>query len=474
MVAVGTSSQGGEGVPVKKNEVNAQSRKKTAALCKRYLALPADQRAALENRLKAYSGSIQPVIEALKPPTCRETRSGEIIKEHFTAPGLLKRYPEELLYFFVPESYDAAKPFGLLIFMHGGDKSTPREKAGVIVSSPDNDPGSYGLRPRIEKASLITVAPSAPRKGGGGKRWNVPEADGYIAAVIEECQYRFNIELHRVLLGGHSMGAFGAYHLCQRLNDRIAGGLLSAGSWNASDFRCLTGTGVFLIHGKNDTAPGASPVKGQLTRQAQWTGVAFARAAVELMKRDHIPHDYHEHGGGHAFKDGDEGLAEFIRLSESWRRSPFPKRVVAVSPRGSGHIKPTTATPHTYWLSINKLARGKIAYDSILLSGPNVAKNADDLQKQGYTLGRTRRAGGRIEAALRGENSFELKTENVLSFSLWLHPEMIDFSRPVSVIVNGKRREFAVKASLLDAIRSYERKGDWGLIYHAELVIEVP
>jgi len=153
------------------------------------------------------------------------------------------------------------------------------------------------------------VAPSAPWDQECHKRWNLPEADEYISAVIRECEHRFNIDGNRIFLGGHSMGGFGAYHLCQRLNDRIAGGLLSAGAWKTSDFRCLAGTGVFIVHGRNDTAPGASPVKGQGTRENEWTGVSFARGAVERMKRDGCGCVYHEHGGGHAFRDGKDGMS---------------------------------------------------------------------------------------------------------------------------------------------------------------------
>jgi hypothetical protein len=51
---------------------------------------------------------------------------------------------------------------------------------------------------------------------------------------------------------------------------------------------------------------------------------------------------------------------------------------------------------------------------------------------------------------------------------------MVDFSRPVTVIVDGKKFERAVRPSLLEALASYERRRDWNLIYHARMVIDVP
>lgn len=445
------------------------TREQAEQAARQYLALPRDKRADLEKLLGGYSGPIDPVIESLKPaPGKAEVRKGEIKKEHFTVPGLAGRYPEDLLYFYVPDNYDPAKPIGLFIFMHGGDGGTPREMAGVIVSSPDEDPKSRGLRPQIEKASFITVAPSAPTPGSG-QRWNMPEVDEYIISVIDECAHRFNIDRDRIFLGGHSMGGYGAYHLCQRLNDRLAGALLSAGAWKISDFRTLAGTGAYIIHGRNDTAPGAAPIKSQGTRRAEWTGVAFARAADELMKRDGVEHIYHEHAGGHSFRDGKEGLVDFIKWTDARKRNPYPARVWAVSPRGSWLAGNATKTPDSYWIGIREVGSDKIEYDAITLTGPNVAKTAEDFEKQGYTLGKTDLRGGRIEAEMSGDNVIRVKTENVKGFSIWLHPKMVDFARPVTVVLNGARQEHVVRPSLLDALRSYERKKDWGLIYHAEI-----
>lgn len=440
---------------------------------RQYLKLPRNERDALKPFLRDYRENIESVIEKLRPaPGQADTRRGEIRHQHFSAPGLRKKHPDDLLYFYVPEGYDHLKPFGLLIFMHGGDGDSPREKAGVVISRIEEDSASYGFRPIIEKASFITVAPSAPIQGDG-KRWNIPEADDYISSVIHECTYRFNIDRDHIVLGGHSMGAFGSYHLGQRLNDRLAGVLFSAGAWQISDFRSLANTGVFIIHGRNDTAPGASPLKSQGTRRNAWTGVSFSRAASELMTRDGINHTYREHDGGHAFADGREGAVEFVRRVARWRRNPFPKHLVVSSPRGSGLINPIAPSPHSYWLTINKTGLGLIGCDSIELTGPDVAKNLEDLSLQGYRLARAVIPGGRVEATLKGGNMIDARAENVESFSIWLHPQMVDFMRPISIVVNGAKTEHKVQPSLLDALRSYDRRGDWGLIYHAELVMTV-
>jgi enterochelin esterase-like enzyme len=443
-------------------------------LARQYLAASPKQRESLETRLLAYSGAIEPVIEELRSSgsPMGEVRRGEFGAEHFIAPSLREQYSNDLLYFFVPDNYDPSKPIGLFIFLHGGDANTTRESTARILSRPEENSSSYGLRSFIEKAPFITVVPSAPWNEKCHKRWNLPEADDYITAVIDECRYRFNIDRDHLVLGGHSMGGFGAYHLGQRMPDRFAAILFSAGAWNMADFHCLIGTGIFILHGANDCAPGASPVKSQGTRLHDWTGVSFARAASELLRRDNIEHIYREHKGTHAFSDGGEYLQEFISFATKRRRNPFTQHVVAMTPRGSWLIKPVTATPHLYWVSIEETEIGAIEYDVITLTGPNIAHSEADLQKQSYTLGKAPHQGGRVEANLRVNNLIEVQTEHVRRFSLWLHPNMVDFSQPIIVLVNGKRGEYTVRQSLLTALRSYERQKDWGLIYYAEIIID--
>jgi hypothetical protein len=46
---------------------------------------------------------------------------------------------------------------------------------------------------------------------------------------------------------------------------------------------------------------------------------------------------------------------------------------------------------------------------------------------------------------------------------------MVDFSEPVRIAVNGNESQYDIRESLLDALRSYQRRRDWGLIYHAEI-----
>ncbi len=394
--------------------------------------------------------------------------------QHFQAPGLRKMYEDDLLYFWVPRQYDGTKPFGLLILMHGGGKApaTSRQYAVKIIMDPARSRKSYGMFRYFEKAPFITVAPSAPWNEKSTARWNLPEADDYISAVIEECRFRFNLDIDRVFLGGHSMGGFGAYHLCQRLCDRIAGGFLSAGSWRVSCWRSMTGTPLYIAHGRNDAfGPTATTGKGR----PRFTDVFFARAAHRLLEQYGVRHVYVEYDGGHSPYDAHEALKGLIPWMMKNRRHAYAPHIVAVSPRGTWLTRRVTATSHSRWISILEIGDGRIEYDMVKRTGPppKWGESMESFQAQGFKMVKKPIRAGIVDARNLGENTFEITTDNVTRFSLWLHPKMVDFTRPVTVKLNGRARKFSVKPTLVDALRSYERRRDWGLIYHCEVVIKV-
>ena len=77
-----------------------------------------------------------------------------------------------------------------------------------------------------------------------------------------------------------------------------------------------------------------------------------------------------------------------------------------------------------------------------------------------------------IEAVNLGGNRLKVTTTNVSRFTLWLHPTMVDFGKPVQVTVNGEPRfDARVAPSLATALESFERRRDWGLVYPAKITL---
>jgi len=442
-------------------------------LCRQYLSAEGDARRELETRIREYDGPVEPVLEALAETetTDWQKTTGVLTSQHFESPELKASFPDDLLHFFIPEKYTPAQPVGLLIFMHGGGRTTPRDDPRHVVSTPDDDPASYGFQPYFKDSKFIIAAPSAPWNEKTGSRWNIPEADAYLKAVIRECRYRFNIDADRVFLGGYSMGGFGAFHLGQRLNDQLAGVVIFSGAWKTTDWSAWNGLPMFLRHGRHDAVPAGTEGKKPRPR---YTDVFYAQAADRKLRELGTDHLYIEDDFGHAIQEAADAVSQLPGWMEKHERNRFPHHVVAVSPCGWNASR-DTPSPDCHWLTIRETGDATIAFDTVARDGPAPAWNEtrEAFEAQSFRIVPKQFNAGSVDAKLTGKNRFVVETKNVKEFSIWLHPEMIDFSQPVRVSVNGKETVHQVQPSLLPALHSYPHRQDWRLVGRAEIVISV-
>jgi hypothetical protein len=165
-------------------------------------------------------------------------------------------------------------------------------------------------------------------------------------------------------------------------------------------------------------------------------------------------------------------------------RDPYPKRVIAMTPRGNYEVidPKTSGDPfrqaeslHDRWVSIEKFTAGPIPVDHLIKKG--TIRTAESYEAWlDYSAKRSRSTfqGARIEVENLGNNKFKATTTHVDSYSLWLHPTMVDFGRPITVTTNGVTTEHTCKPSLLTALKSFGRKEDWGLIYPAVITVGIP
>ncbi|MBE6364744.1 MAG: hypothetical protein E7053_03205 [Lentisphaerae bacterium] len=348
------------------------------------------------------------------------------------------------IYYFVPENIDLTQPAALLVFMHGGDANSP-ETAPFDTYL---DPEKGTLRPHIDHCNFIVAAASAPVEIDG-KRWNRSAAVKALDAIIADAQSRTLIDHDRIIIGGHSMGGFGAYHLGQIYADRAAGVWLSAGAWQISDFRSLYGTGVYILHGKYDCASNYREFHKE-PRHHDWCGVSFGRAAHQLMTRYGVEHIYDEHDGGHGLRwePAQMALRRFLTWAESQKRDPYATKTALITPRGSADPELSDA-PKARYLELLEAGNGTITYDKIHLTGPNIAWTIDDLVQQNYELQTIDLPGSRIIAENLGNNHFAVSVENVKTFVLYLAPQMGDLHQPF-VIDCGSDGTFTRNAEMLD------------------------
>jgi len=451
-----------------------KTKREIVDIARDYLACASDEaRNGLRADLESQEGDLQEIVEALKPQRPDRPETGWMLSRPFKSPRLAGKYREQPITLYVPPSYDASKAHGLLVFLHGGGQGR-------------GDHGRHfydhnaAVNPLFEACGRIVCYPSAPPNERCWSRWQLPEADQYLADVIEEIEHFCHVNPNDMILGGHSMGGMGAYHMAHRFADRFASVLASAGHWDFACWRALMGTTLWINQGINDAI---------LFRRRHGTDVEFARLARQRLEQAGVPVVYREHSGSHHLCDALWVLREWLGWCRDQRRDPFFPHVVAVTPRGltpwsdwRRHKAPLAAyenstdfhsipeSPHARWVTIEGVGRETILFDMVTMSDCR-DEVEDDWSNFRLTLKRKHIPGGIAEARVREDKAIEVMPRNVTGFTLWLHPGMVDF-QDVRVLVRGQERfRGPLRPSLATLLDSYLRRRDWGLLYPAKVTV---
>jgi polyhydroxybutyrate depolymerase len=153
----------------------------------------------------------------------------------------------------VPPHYDKGRATPLVIVLHGYTES------GAIQDE------YFRMSEVADREGFLVAHPDGTRDGGGNRFWNATDACcdfggthvddvAYVSAVIDDVAARYNVDVKRVYLVGHSNGAFMAYRLACDLAPKIAAiAALAGATWLDVD-RCRPGAkvSVLAIHGDAD------------------------------------------------------------------------------------------------------------------------------------------------------------------------------------------------------------------------------
>jgi hypothetical protein len=370
-----------------------------------------------------------------------------------------------------------------MLWLHGGGSWDSTEINHIALYDMDNEQVTGRSYPRTEtdNSNYILVAPIAPFGSViphplHASRWNVPNADQYLMDIITELSARYNIDYNRIVVAGFSMGGVGAYHQALRLNDRLAAVMASAGNWKLGTWDGLKNMPMYLIHGVNDAH------YDSLTCREHYTPVEYARLAYASLSQSSNIHKLYEYPGQHPWDDSAALYwRNFINGQQGWVtdkvRNPYRSNVTAVNPWrsydvGSYCVSWTeNPSPHTMWVTIKQTGTDSIPYDYARIEGTGGCSSLADFNNWSLHADTKNMPGGKAEANITGPNQITVISTNVTRMSLWLHPAMVNFNNPVSVTLNGVTRSYDLRASLLTALKSYERRWDWGMIYHAEIDI---
>jgi dienelactone hydrolase len=344
----------------------------------------------------------------------------------------------------VPAEYAPAMRWALRVSLHGG--------VGRDAPRPGADP-PRPLANRIPGGPEIVLHPRA----WAGIEWWKREAVDNVYVLVDRLKRRYNIDEGRIYLTGVSDGGTGTYFF----------GMRSATMWAA----CLPLNGHPSVLANPDTGADGVLFAANLVNcplhavnggRDRLYPAASVAPLIEMFKRGGIPVSWQVYPeANHDTSWWPDERPRFEAFVAAHARQAHPATV-------SWETERTDRYNRFRWLVIDKL--GRRAGDAAL---PDVNEFAPAPEVR-VPLFERGTPSGRVDATRTG-NSFDVKTRGVQAFTLLLSPDVIDFDKPVQVIVNG-RRAFAgpVSRDLVTLLTWAARDNDRTMLYGAELHVAVP
>lgn len=323
---------------------------------------------------------------------------------------------------YVPESYDPTRAYGLVVCLHGagftGDAYLDRWKArlgeGYILACPTLIQGTWWTR----------------------------QAEELVLAVIREVEARYRVDQDRVLLTGMSNGGIGTWLIGVHQAPRFAGIAPMASGLDEVLYPFLENlrdTPAYLIHGAKDQV---MPVELSRALAKELTRLGYA-----FVYREHEKE--HPMAGGHFFPR--EELPGLVEWFGARRRPRYPPRVTVV--RDATHLAAFA------WARID-------ATDRIAAFTDILTDTKDELV--------VRRQYARLDAELVAPNRIEVRTQRVRRYTLLLSGALVDWSRPLTVVTNGRVSfEGRVAPSVETLLREARHQGERSRLYPALLTVAV-
>lgn len=334
--------------------------------------------------------------------------------------------------------------YPLYIALHGGGQTTPE-----VNDSQWNHMKIYYYD---SVNSGIYVAPR-----GVSDTWDTHfNAESYpmYERLIEIMSVYYGIDTNRVYLVGYSAGGDGVWQITPKMADRFAAANMSAGHPNGADLTNLYNTPFQIQCGQNDNA-----VAGRNTECGRYCEVLDQ---LQYTYGGGYEHNVNIHfGKQHGIEDNDPLRSEQVILTnpiewskggeaitttadtnavsflERYRRNPIPEKIVW----SIGNRPSECDTETFYWLRATKdISAGTIVatYDK--------SKNTINIERM---------------IVLQDEGEI----------FVMLNADMVDFTKPVTVIVNGIETEYNVTPSLEYINKTIEERCDPNMIFAAEIKI---
>lgn len=341
----------------------------------------------------------------------------------------------------IPQDYDPAHAYPVRVQLHGG-VSRPLRGTGQGAEAIARIPGS---------PDQIYVLPTAWEQS---MWWFASQADNLVS-ILDRLKRTYHVDENRVYLTGISDGGTGAYFMAFRNPTPFA------------SFLPLNGHMLVLaspqLFPDGDMFPGNAAskpffvVNGGLDPLYPAEGVKPFVEHLKTLGADLVFHVQEQ--AGHNTDWWPQERAAFERFVDQHPRNPLPDRL-------SWQTETTDRYNRFDWLVIDRL--GHVSGEATLPDS-----NVIDPQELSYHIFPQSDLSGRVDLVRRG-NIVEASTEGVQTFTLLLSPSRFDFSRPITVNVNGRKAfQKRVKPSVATLLKWAARDNDRTALFGVELQIEV-
>ncbi|HWV45124.1 MAG TPA: hypothetical protein VN039_03710 [Nitrospira sp.] len=404
------SSVAEESVPVVEN---------LTSLVLQYIDAHGDEAGRLLQRiLLDERASVETVSQIIKAERTYQSQPvGNLPEEQIVIRG--QPYPLSL---FIPPTYQTSRAYALVVCLHGfgftGEEYLER------------------WRPRLGEDYLL-ACPSYPSGA-----WFTRRAEELVLETIRQVAHRYHIDPDRVFLTGMSNGGIGTWLIGMHHAPLFAG--LAPMASGLDDVLMpflanLRSTPIYIIHGAKD----------------QVMPVDLSRSIVRELDKLGYPYVYREHqrehpmAGGHYFPR--EELPDLVAWFNRQRREPLPTSLTVV--RDGSHFQPFN------WVRLD-------ATDPIAAFSDDLVDKRDERIK--------RRVYARLDASIAGSNRIEVKAEHVQRYSLFLNEQLIDVSKPLTVVTNGRLSfEGTVTPSVETLLRQARLRQDPERLFPVHLIIDI-
>lgn len=323
----------------------------------------------------------------------------------------------------LPHHYDAKKAYPLLFFLHGAVSSN----VGYLDKAEGRDTSDWNryYTKYADSHQVVMVYAHANRD----YNWMYPDKGFFmIPAILKQVRQVVHIDDDKVFISGHSNGATGSFSYMMKQPSPFAGFY----GFNTRP-KVATG-GTYLRNALNRSFFNVSVDEDYYYPPSAHDSLS---AVMKRLGADYQDHRYN--GFPHWFPQFNESEPAYNLLFndlDKRKRNPFHPtiywqcddvkygrcdwlNITALDTlQNPANWQQNITYPIKKWIVLDKKNNAN-ERDTLINAFPNIKKS------------------GAVTASYK-DNVFDIKTSDVKAFSIYLSPDMVDISKPVTIMLNGK------------------------------------